>query len=85
MALLRTGARAGLAADAVLRMGDGHDLVAHVVAVLVLAFKGFFYKFQYIETTDLVAPAAADALVDRDGIDEFRCPGLAAPGLSGHG
>src|SRR6266545_4581118 len=88
MALFGARARAGCAADAVLRTGDGHDLVAHVIAVFVLAGKWLFNELQHVEAAYLVAAAAADALFDLDLIDELRRPGLAAPGRSrngGHG
>lgn len=85
MALFRAGPRAGCAADAVLRPGDGHDLVAHVVAVFVLTGKWLFNELQHVETADLVAATAADALFDLDLIDEFRRPGPAAPGRTGNG
>src|SRR5208337_3351917 len=35
VAFFRTGAIACLAADAILRMGNGHHLVAHVIAVFI--------------------------------------------------
>ena len=83
MTLLGAGARAGLAPDAVLGPRNGHDLVAHVVAVFVLALERLLDQFQHIEAADLKAATAADAFVELDRIDEFRCPGLPAPGGSG--
>src|SRR5512143_689737 len=85
VAFFCTASAARFAPDAILRPGDRHDLVAHVVSVLVLALEGFLNEFKYIKATDLVAPAAADALVYVNGIDEFRGPGLSAPCNSGDG
>src|SRR5574341_136299 len=83
VALLGARPGAGLAADAVLGLGDGHDLVAHVVAVLVLALERLLDELQHVEAADLEAPAAADALFDVDGFDELRRPRLPAAGRSG--
>jgi hypothetical protein len=84
MALFGARSRAGCAADAVLRPGDGHDLVLQIIAELVIALKGFFDQLEHVETAYLITPAAADALVDLDRVYEFRDPGLAAPGRSGY-
>jgi hypothetical protein len=85
MALLGTRAGACFAAYAVLGMSDGHDLVAHVIAVLVLALERLFDEFQHIKTANFIASTAADALFYFDGIDEFRGPGLSSPCFSCHG
>jgi hypothetical protein len=85
VAFFCTAAAARFAPDAILRPGDGHDLVAHVVSVLVLALEGFLNEFKYIKAADLVAPAATDALVYVNRIDEFRGPGLSASCNSGDG
>jgi hypothetical protein len=78
-----TASAASFAANAILRPGDEHDLVTHIVSVLVLALEGFFNEFKYIKSTDLVTSATADALVCVNGIDEFGGPGLSAPCSSG--
>jgi len=61
VAFFRTGAIACLAADAILRMGNGHHLVAHVIAVFIFALKGFFNKLQHVPAADLVTAPAANA------------------------
>ena len=66
IAFLRAGLRTGFATDAVIRVGDRHHLIAHVVAILIFALKGLFDELQYIPTADFVAPAAADALIHID-------------------
>jgi hypothetical protein len=43
LAALCAGSGAGLAADAVIRMCNGHDFIAHVIAKLIFSFKGLFY------------------------------------------
>jgi hypothetical protein len=62
VAFFRADPRAGFAADAIARIGNGHYLVSQVIAEFVLPFEGFFNRHQYIAPTDLIAPAAADAL-----------------------
>jgi hypothetical protein len=82
MAFLGAGPGAGLAADAVIGMNDGHDLVAHVVTVFVIALEGFLDELKHIEPAHFVTAAAADAFFYFYGIDELRGPGLSPPRLS---
>jgi len=82
MTLLGAGPTTRFTADAVVGVSNGHDLIAHIVPILILTLKRFLNKLKDIETANLVAPSAADALVDIDLINEFWCPGLAAPGSS---
>ena len=81
MTLFRACPRACLAADTVLRIGYRHDFVAHVVTELILAFKGLLDEFEDISAAGFIAPAASDTFMDIDGLDEFRHPNFAAPGI----
>src|SRR5450432_2671745 len=76
-ALLRTGTRAGLAADAVARIGDPHEHLGGIVAVQL-------FKLQHIVGTDLVAATATDAGLLVDGVDELRGPLLFVACQSGN-
>jgi len=82
MTLLGAGPAARFTANAVLGVRNGHDFVAHIVPILILTLKRFFNKLKDFKTANLIAPSAADALVDIDLINEFWCPGLAAPSSS---
>jgi hypothetical protein len=82
MTLLGAGPTARFAADTVLWVSNGHDFVAHIVPILILTLKRLLNKLKNIEAANLVAPPAADALVDIDPINEFRRPGFTAPGGS---
>jgi len=84
MALLGAGPGAGLTADTVIRMSNGHDLVAHVIAVFVLALEGFLDELKHIEPAHLVAAAAAYAFFYFYGIYELRGPRLPAAVCSGN-
>lgn len=66
LALLRAGPGAGLAAYAFVGMGDRHDLIAHIVSILVFSFKGLFNQLEHISAAGLITAAAADAFVDID-------------------
>ena len=66
MAFLCAGPRTCLTADAIIRIGNRHNLIAHIVAKLIFSLKGFFDKFQYLPTANLVAAATADAFVHVD-------------------
>ncbi len=74
--------RAGLAADAVMRICDRHHLVAHVIAKLVLTLKGLFDQFEHLSAAYLVASSAADAFVDVYRFNESRGPCLGTPRVS---
>lgn len=64
LALLGACPCAGLTADAVSRIGDGHHLVAHVVAIFILALERLFYQLQDVPAAGLVTPSAAYAFID---------------------
>jgi hypothetical protein len=61
VALFCAGPRAGLAADTVVRVNNGHYLIAHIIAILILSLEGLFDEFKHIPAADLKAPAAAYA------------------------
>jgi hypothetical protein len=63
MALLCACPRTCLATNAVVRIGHGHDFVAHIIAEVILAFEWFFNKFKHISATDLEATSAAYAFI----------------------
>jgi hypothetical protein len=84
MAFFGAGPGARLTADAVLRMGHGHDLVAHIVTEFVISRERFFDQFEHLVAADFEAPSAADALFHVDRVDEFRRPRLPAAGGSGY-
>jgi len=66
MAFLRAGPGTCLTADAIVRIGNRHHLIAHIVAELIFSLKGLFDKFEYLPAADLVAAATADAFVHVD-------------------
>jgi len=82
MTLLGAGPATRFTADTVLGVRNGHDFIAHIVSILILTLERFFNKLKDLETANLIAPSAADALVNIDLINEFWCPGLAASGSS---
>jgi len=82
MAFLGACPGASLAADAVLGMCHGHDLVAHIVSVLIISGEGFLDQFEHLITADLETPSAADALLHVDRIHKLRRPRLPAAGCS---
>jgi hypothetical protein len=87
MALLRTDRRAGLAADAVETVGDGHHhhLVVLVVEVVVLVHHaGALHQFEHVARAHLVATPATDAFLRIDGGDELRHPFAAAARTPGY-
>jgi hypothetical protein len=53
-----------LASDTIIRIGDRHYLVAHVVTVLVVTFERFYYQLQYIAPANFVATSAAYTFID---------------------
>ena len=82
VALLGACPQACLAAYAVFCISNGHDLVAHIVAELVITLKRLFDQFKHIPAANLIASSAAYAFIDIDGIDEFRHPHVAAACIS---
>jgi hypothetical protein len=63
MASFRADPGTCLTTDAIARIGNGHYLIAHIVAILIFSFKGFFDKFKDLPAADLVAAAATDAFI----------------------
>jgi hypothetical protein len=58
---LGAGAAAGLAADAVIRVRNGHYFIAHIITELVFSFERFRDQFEHIPAAGLVTSAAAYA------------------------
>lgn len=82
MTFLGTSPRVCFASDAILWIGDRHDLVAHIVAVLVLALEGLLYELQDIPAAHLVTVPATDAFLIIDRFQESGvqvCPPLVYP------
>jgi hypothetical protein len=78
MAFLCAGARAGLAAYAVIRMRDSHHLIAHIVSVFVLTFKRLFDQLKHIAAADLKTSSAAYTFFDIDRLNKPWDPRLAS-------
>src|SRR5690348_1156134 len=81
VAVLAADLAASLAADAVVAVGDGHDLLLGLVVLRIddVAVLGDADHFQNAAAAHLVAAAAADAGFLVDGLNEFRGPGGSAP------
>jgi len=72
---------AGAAADAVVSVGDEHDLVPHVVAEFVVVFvKGLVDQLQNVSAADLVAPPTSNTFFLVDLSNESRDPFSASAG-----
>jgi hypothetical protein len=66
MTFLGACPQTGLAADTIIRVGHRHDLVAHIVSILVFSFKRLFNELKHFSAAGLVTTAAAYAFVDID-------------------
>ena len=65
MGFLCADPQASLTSYAILGVCNGHYLIAHVVSVLVLAFKRFLYEHKHISAADFITSPAADAFIRR--------------------